>query len=274
MKTYPLNKVDAEDVADQLETVLADRYGFWDAPDVRVMKSTNKLIITAKPDQYKVAESYLDALTKNWKPKSLVLKSADGVFPSRVASFLETYRGAADGAPGSWLLRERVAMGIAQLVKDGKLDDAKKLADRLVSLDPKYVIGVRMRDTLADKKLDPKQRDERIAALAAEAKKVIENAAREARLRRRLEERLYTLATAGPATTRPADLTFVDGAVRVSVLLKLADDAAQAALTNAGFKSEATVKSANVVVGLAPPNKLADITLLDGVRRIEPTAMK
>ncbi|HOW18891.1 MAG TPA: secretin N-terminal domain-containing protein, partial [Phycisphaerae bacterium] len=96
MKTYEVGKADAEDVADQLEKMLEDRYGFWDAPSVRAMKYTNSVVVTAKPEQLKVAEGYLNTVVKNWTPKTvIVVKQVEsGVPPSRLASFLATYAGA------------------------------------------------------------------------------------------------------------------------------------------------------------------------------------
>ncbi|MBN1488389.1 MAG: hypothetical protein JXA69_00605 [Phycisphaerae bacterium] len=93
MKTIDLSeKVDAEDVADRLEDVLWDVYGYWDAPDVRAMRYTNSIIITAKGDKLKAAEGYLDRIVKDWRSKTIVVvKQVEGLPASKLADFLKTY---------------------------------------------------------------------------------------------------------------------------------------------------------------------------------------
>jgi hypothetical protein len=170
-------------------------------------------------------------------------------------------------------LRERLALGIAKLVKDQKLDEARKWADELVKADPEFKIGVQLRDVLADESLAPAERDKRIAALADEARKPIDAAIREAKLRRRLDERLHRLAHTPATQPAPADLTLTDNAVQVTILLADAKPETLETLSKAGLQRDALAASSRLVIGHAPRDRLADIALLDAVRRIEPTLL-
>lgn len=100
MKTYQMDKADAEDVADQLTKILEDQFGFFEGPDVRAMKYTNSVVITAKPDQLKVAEGYLNTIVKNWQPKTVILvKQVEGVKPSKLVGVMKAYGGMEAGKP-------------------------------------------------------------------------------------------------------------------------------------------------------------------------------
>ncbi len=170
-------------------------------------------------------------------------------------------------------LRERIALTIAKLVKENKLDDARKWADALVKGAPDFKIGVQMRDTLADTKLAAAARDKRIAALAEEARKPIDAVIRQAELRRRLDERLYRLAHTPTSQPAPDGLTLSDNGVRVTLLLADVKPDTLAALTKAGLKQEAVARTTQLVVGLAPRDKLSDIAMVDAVRKVDPTVL-
>jgi hypothetical protein len=167
------------------------------------------------------------------------------------------------------LVRERIAVSIAALVGQEKLDSARKLADALADHAPSFEIGVKMRDALADESLDDDTRRQRVDALADLAREVIDAARRQAELKRRLDGRLYVFVTEPDAAT---DLVVTDDGVRVSVLTTHIDASMLETLTAAGLRVEADSRSLNVVVGIASREALRDVALLDGVRKIDPTA--
>ncbi len=177
------------------------------------------------------------------------------------------------GWPRTAFLRERTALAIARLVADGKIDQARKIADALVKFDGEFKIGVQIRDILADESLDPKECDRRIAELADQAKKLIEADIRQARLRHRLDPRLNQLISDKEAEPAKLGVTVTDGGIRVTVLTSKIDDAVLKALRQAGLTIESTAKSMNLVVGVAPRDKLADVALLDGIRIVAPTSL-
>ncbi|MCH8164700.1 MAG: VWA domain-containing protein, partial [Planctomycetes bacterium] len=185
---------------------------------------------------------------------------------------------------GRTIFAEHVAMGVADLVKEGEIDDAKTLAQALADGRPDYEIGVKMRDALADESLDEAQRDATIAELGEEARKqleaVIAKARREARLRRVLDERLYEMVVQPrPAEDRaedsPArkDKAARKESLRLTVLVTSVDDETKQALAEAGLTIEATATSLPMIVGAATVRDLETLALLDIVRRIEPTRM-
>jgi len=172
------------------------------------------------------------------------------------------------------LISERAALRIAQLVEDGKIEEARPLADALSKFDQEFKIGAQMRDVLADDSLDTAERDRRIADLGSEAKKPTDEATRQAKIRRRLDPKLYDYSTGDETMPAPYGFTVKDGGVLVSILVSAIDDTMIAALQHAGLNVEASVGSMNFVVGTAPRNQLHDIALVDGVRKIEPTKMQ
>lgn len=175
------------------------------------------------------------------------------------------------------MVPQRVAIQIGELVKAGKLDDAKALAEALVRLDGEFKIGVQMRDVLNDPKLAAAERDRRIAALADEARKAFDPVIRELKLRQRVDDRLLAIAQAGAAAATqpaPADLELVNNRLRVSVITADMEQPTLDALRQAGLQVEATAKPARLVIGLIAREKLADLALLDVVRRVEPTRIE
>jgi hypothetical protein len=168
------------------------------------------------------------------------------------------------------LLCDYTALSIADQMKAGQIEDAKELAETLVSYDEKYETGVKMRDALVDESLAAADRDKRIAALAKEAQKRIDDFLRDVKLRKLLDPRLYQCVV---DTTTPAEIesAVVDDGVRVTMLLSEFTDATVASLRKAGLRVDDTAPSLKMVVGVAPLGTLADVAMVDGVRKVEPT---
>ncbi|MCH8006749.1 MAG: hypothetical protein IH888_11055 [Planctomycetes bacterium] len=172
---------------------------------------------------------------------------------------------------GRPIVAEMVVLSIAALDKEGKTDDARALADALVEARPDYRLGVKARDVLSDESLEADERTRRLSAIADEARDAYNAALAEARRRARLKRVL-----------EPSLLALVDGetgeapgpAVRVTVLLKTVDEPTKDILAQAGLAIEAASKSLPIVVGMADPEALEKLALLEVVRRIEPTNME
>ncbi len=185
---------------------------------------------------------------------------------------------------GRPIFAEHVALAVADLVKNGEIDDAKALAQALADARPDYAIGVKMRDVLVDESVDERERDATIAELGEEARNQLEaavaKARRQARVRRVLDERLYEMVVQLRSTEDRAEdsATRKDRAarkepLRLTVLVTSVDDETKQALTEAGLTIEATATSLPMVVGTATVSDLEKLALLDIVRRIEPTRM-
>jgi len=171
------------------------------------------------------------------------------------------------------LLCDYTALAIADEVKAGKIEDAKKLTDVLVSYDEKYEIGVKMRDVLADASLSSADRDKQIAELAERAQKRVDAFLWDVKLRQRLDARLYQCVV-DKATPAEIESAVVDGGVRVTMLLADITDAAVASLRKAGLKVEDTAPSLKMVIGVAPLDTIGDVAMVDGVRKVEPTLLR
>ncbi|MBI1854228.1 MAG: VWA domain-containing protein [Planctomycetes bacterium] len=179
----------------------------------------------------------------------------------------------ADGDP-SFLFRERAVVAIAHLADAGKNDEALKLAQSLVARDAEFPLGLALRDALADQTLGEETRKSRIASARDVATKAIDSGVRQRKLSLRLDARLLPLTAGvydGPA---PSGVTFVDGGVVVSVTVAQLDDATIDRLKKAGLVVQTTARTVNLVIGVVPIGKVADLALLDDVRRVEPTQMK
>ena len=174
---------------------------------------------------------------------------------------------------GPGLLCDYTALAIAERVKAGDIEDAKKLAETLTSYDEKYEIGVKMRDVLADASLGSADRDKQIAELAEQAQKRVDAFLRDVKLRQRLDARLYQCLM-DKATPVEIESAVVDGGVRVTMLLSAFTDAAVASLGQAGLKVEDTAPSLKMVVGVAPLDTLGDVAVVEGVRKVEPTLLR
>ena len=172
---------------------------------------------------------------------------------------------------GRPIVAEMVVLSIAALDKEGKTADARALADALVEARPDYRLGVKARDLLSDGSLEADERTRRLSAIADEAREVYNAALAEARRRARLKRVLQVSLLAlvdGETGEAPA------AAVRVTVLLKTVDEPTQEILAEAGLAIEAASKSLPIVVGMADPEALEKLALLEVVRRIEPTRME
>ncbi len=175
---------------------------------------------------------------------------------------------ALQGAHGD-ITPHRMALGIARLVADHRVDEARKLAAELVARYPDYKIGAQMRDVLADRKLKPDRRDARIQALAFDARKAIEEAIRLGQIRARVDDRLFRFLTDPVGKAPPSGLQIKGDGVRVSVLVRTLDDATRNALAKAGLKIEAAVPASSFVVGVLPKDRLATVALREEVRKID-----
>lgn len=172
------------------------------------------------------------------------------------------------------LVPARVAIQIGEAVKAECVIDARAMADALVELDAEYAIGVSMRDALHDPQLAAADRDAKIAGLVIEARKAFDAVVRELKLRDRLDIRLYAFSKLGPpAATQPVGggITLERDKLRVTVKAGDAEPDTLAALRSAGLDVEATAAPARLVVGRIAPEKLADLAVLDQVRRVIPT---
>jgi len=65
-----------------------------------------------------------------------------------------------------------------------------------------------------------------------------------------------------------------DDGVRVTLLIAEEQGDAVAALSKAGLQMEAEARDMDMIIGIAPTDKLEQITLVDGVRRVEPVTLK
>ncbi len=169
---------------------------------------------------------------------------------------------------------EQVALSVAALVEQDRIDEAKPIADTLAQARPDFEIGLKMRDALADPALDPGKRKETVAALAAEARARIEAAIaeleRQERLARVLDGSLRALLERPDSPDDSRDRE----ALTLTVLVKATDDATTRALAEAGLAVKAVSRSLPIVVGTASLDRLEALALLEAVRRIEPARLE
>ncbi|MCZ6851311.1 MAG: hypothetical protein O7F17_06695, partial [Planctomycetota bacterium] len=246
----------------------------------------NALSIEAPPELQRSILEVIEALDKPNR------RDADGderaeLVLGGISHVEEAFKDASRPVPfvaGRPIFAEHVAMGVADLVKEGEIDDATTLAQALAEARPDYAIGVKMRDVLVDESVDEPERDATIAELGEEARKqleaVIAKVGRVARVRRVLDERLYEMVVQlGPDEDHPEDTAALKDraarkeSLRLTVLVMNIDDETKHALTEAGLAIEATATSLPMVVGTATVRDLQTLALLDIVRRIEPTRM-
>jgi Mg-chelatase subunit ChlD len=159
---------------------------------------------------------------------------------------------------------------VAELASAGKLEDARALASKLIAGAPGLEAGKRLLDALRDGALDPAESSACAAAARKEAEAAHEKKRRAALLERRLDERLRNLASRPADASPPQGLKLAGGRLAIVILVDRADAEMRRALEAAGVAIEAVASQANVVVGLAAPQHLETIALLDGVRRVEP----
>jgi hypothetical protein len=182
---------------------------------------------------------------------------------------------AQEGAPMVAPARQVFAVAIGQRVKDGKVEEARALAQRMTGLYPDYETGKMLAALVAAEPVD----GEAVEKLAAAAKVELEGLIREARLAARLDRSLIPYTTAqGLAMSLPAlhegytpqGATMVDGGIVLTILVKEVDDQTQERFTKAGLRVEMIDKPTRLVIGVAPAGRIAEIALVDGVRQVEP----
>lgn len=194
--------------------------------------------------------------------------------PSEAAEMATLLTALSTDAGRAWatrtLLRERLALLVATLVKEGRIDEARKLADALAAFAPDFAGGLQMAKILADPSLAPSTRDRQIAALADEARKPIETAVRHAKVLRRLHPELQKIVK--NPETKPADARISDASTELMVNVLATDTQPNtlAALKQAGLRVDAVAERAKLAVGRISPEKLEDVALLDVVRKIDP----
>jgi hypothetical protein len=177
-----------------------------------------------------------------------------------------------DGANGKSLPAafppERAVVVIVAVAISGDVDRARAFADRLADGRPDFDLAVELRDALKDEALAADARTARLQAIAATAlermERLVAHQARLARLRSVLDERLWPAAFAEAPPPDAAPLL-------VTVLARAADASTAAALEQAGLAVEGRSRGVPLVVGRIATDRLADLALVQGVRRIEPT---
>jgi hypothetical protein len=178
------------------------------------------------------------------------------------------------------VLAEHVIIRIGTLVHESKLEQAASLATALADSLPGVAAAAEVNRALTDASVTAEDRTRIIDEQTAEAKKRLDAMLRDAKLRQRLDPDLLTFAKGEgyPATLGvpyngpwPANATSIDGGVLLSILVTDATDATRDALVKAGLRVESADKETRVVVGVAPLGKLADISVVDGVRKVEAT---
>ncbi|MHC5048501.1 MAG: VIT and vWA domain-containing protein [Planctomycetota bacterium] len=87
----------------------------------------------------------------------------------RVEAFFKMREPQAPVVGGRPIYAQHVALVIGARVDEGKIQEARSLAEALAQARPDYAIGMKMRDTLADGSLDQADVQARIAALAKQA---------------------------------------------------------------------------------------------------------
>ncbi len=72
-KAYEV-KGSSDELAQYLDKILIDRYGYYDSPYVKSFPFANQVIVTGKPDQFKEVEKWLEKLESTKLPTRLELK--------------------------------------------------------------------------------------------------------------------------------------------------------------------------------------------------------
>ncbi len=72
-KAYEV-KGSSDELAQYLDKILIDRYGYYDSPYVKSFPFANQVIVTGKPDQFKEVEKWLEKLENTKLPTRLELK--------------------------------------------------------------------------------------------------------------------------------------------------------------------------------------------------------
>lgn len=205
--------------------------------------------------------------------------------------------------------REQVVLRVAQLSQQNLNDQARELACGLAQAAPDYPVAVDLCNVLNETKAPPEMQLKQVAGYAEQARRDLQDLARRAELRRRLDERLWLYVfgenAAGLAQIQlgtevtscnnlPApearqiaasagfELVELGNAEKgltgdvlgalVTVLVADTGEATLARLREAGLRVETTAAAANIVIGVIPLGKLGELALVEGVRRVEPMA--
>lgn len=261
-RVVPLRNGSAVDVAKAMDGYFANE-AVGKRPVVSADAQTNSLIVQAEAEDAFRIQSLVTQLDAG-KPMPTTLPALD-----RVAFLTQQLQEVADQKEWarSVLLPNRVALAVAELVASDKFEDARQLATALAKFDPEFKPGVRMKGVLLQKIAVAEQK-RRIADIAAEARQPVEAADRDAKLRRRLDDALYGLAI-GKVKEVPAGVTVRQQGLLVTVLLPNTEEVTLATLRKAGVDVETTVAASKFVVAVVPREKLADVALLEPVRRME-----
>ncbi len=243
----------------------------------RALRERNDELSLALARQYR-STSAADELSR--------IPIADGYFKQRESGYplaansdIRTSHGAggAATAPASgFVLPQQVIRYTAWLVKENKLDDARGIAVLLADAAPTYTPGLDMRDALTDDKLSEPERNLKVAQLDAKADDDLKALARRAKLFHRLDPDLLPLALAdpaAPASTIPsiAGATITPDGILLTILVQEAGKNTLQALQSAGLTIEHSDTKLNIVVGTAAFSHIADVALVEGVRKVEPT---
>lgn len=172
--------------------------------------------------------------------------------------------------PRGGFYRERVAMIVGGLAGDGHVEIASRIAEWLVELDPTFTIATEMQTILHDDALAEDQRTAQIAELAARARRVIEDAVRQAVTLQALAERVHPDLLA----LLVAEDHDEAAPVAVTILVETADNAMLGRLRDHGLRVRGSSLAGGLVVGETARDDLRRIALLPGVRRINPADLK
>ncbi|NNM24986.1 MAG: hypothetical protein HKO59_03190 [Phycisphaerales bacterium] len=167
------------------------------------------------------------------------------------------------------VLAEELVLLVADAYKDSDREVAQRLVENLVDAYPGVESLEALTATLADDTIAEPARANQIDAARANAQEKLTNLEmllqREARIRRVLDERLWSHLTPAPTADAPVIL--------VSVLVTDVSEETLVALLEVGLAIEGQSRHPAVVVGKIPPDRLRDLALLETVRRVQPAEM-
>lgn len=178
------------------------------------------------------------------------------------------------------VLAEHIIIRIGVLVHENKLEQAASLAAGLANAIPGVAEAAEVSRVLTDASVAPEERVRVIDEQSESAKKRLEAIRREAKLRQRLDASLVEIAIADgyPRTLSelsdkpaPGGVTMIDGGILLSILVTDAGDKMKESLAAAGLRIETADQQTKVIVGVAPLGRLADVALVEGVRKVEAT---
>lgn len=267
------------------------------------------------PAQYPIAERLEETLAPSGRGQAMVPSLQLG--QSVTVTIAEPMR---QSQVQRLVAPQQVAMRVGQLAQDNRTDQARVLACELARAAPEYEVGREMCLALNEVKVPPEVQNRQVVALAERARQELEVVGRQMEVRRKLDDRLWTLALGegrmATAVLSPTDVAACNNMVPlgarqlaadagivlrelpgvgaawgsgvradsagdsdaameqgalVTVLVTGTDAATMALLRGAGFVVEDVQARASVVVGVIPVGRLAELALLECVRRVEPT---